>query len=133
MSTDERVSRVASTEQLTPEVVIARIEEWSGADVRLEPLGGGITNHNFLVHVSVGPDHPHEAQYVMRIPGEGTDLFIDRGNERARSIAAAEAGVAPRVVHAVGDALVIAFIEAQTMHPDTLAGHPDRLVQIVEA
>jgi thiamine kinase-like enzyme len=122
---------VASTQQLSPEEIVSRISDWSGAEVTLEPLGGGITNHNYVVKVT-GPERP-ETRYVLRVPGEGTDLFIDRGNERACSVAAAQAGVAPEVCYVVGDSMVIAFIEAETMHPDTLAGRPDRVEQAVRA
>jgi thiamine kinase-like enzyme len=123
---------VASTDHLTPEAIISRIDEWKHKEIRCEALGGGITNHNFLISVGGDPAHPGGAKYVLRIPGEGTDMFIDRSNERVCSIAAAEAGVAPPVVYAVGDALVTAFIDAETMHPDTLAGRPDRIRQVVE-
>jgi thiamine kinase-like enzyme len=122
---------VASTEQLSPAEIVSRISDWNGAEVKLEPLGGGITNHNYVVGVTV-PGRP-EKRYVLRVPGEGTDLFIDRGNERACSVAAAQAGVAPEVCYVVGDAMVIAFIEAETMHPDTLAGRQDRVEQAVRA
>jgi thiamine kinase-like enzyme len=122
---------VAATDLLTPEAVISRIDEWRGRDVRLEPLGGGITNHNFVVFVDGGPEQGG-ARYVMRIPGEGTDLFIDRDNERLCCIAAAAVGVSPKVVHAVDHALVIAFVDGETMHPESLAGHPERLTQVVE-
>ena len=40
---------------LTPEAIIARIDDWKGRDTRCEPLGGGITNHNYLVSVDGGP------------------------------------------------------------------------------
>ena len=123
---------MASTEHLTPEAVIASVEDWKNKDIRCETLGGGITNHNYLVHVGGDPAHPSGVKYVLRVPGEGTDMFIDRGNERSCSVAAAEAGVGPEVVYVVDDAMVIAFIEAETMHPHTLAGRPDRIKQAVE-
>ncbi len=33
---------------------IARIDDWKGQDVRCEELGGGITNHNYIVWVNGG-------------------------------------------------------------------------------
>ena len=41
---------------LTPEDIIARIDDWKGHDVRYEELGGGITNHNYIVWVDGGPE-----------------------------------------------------------------------------
>jgi len=122
---------VATTEHLTPEAVIASVQDWDSKEIRCEALGGGITNHNFIVTVGE-PGGTTVARYVLRIPGEGTDMFIDRRNERLCCIAAAEAGVAPRVAYTVGESLVIDFIEAETMHPESLPGRPDRIVQVVE-
>ena len=66
---------------LTPEDVIARIDDWKGKDVRYEELGGGITNHNYIVWVDGGSGKGGR-KYVMRVPGIGTDMFIDRDVER---------------------------------------------------
>jgi thiamine kinase-like enzyme len=123
---------VSSAENLTPEAVIARIDDWRGLNVSCEPLGGGITNHNYVVSVEDGSGEQGWAKYVLRIPGEGTDLFIDRGNECECSIAAAQAGVSPRVAYAVDGALVIEFVDGVTIHTDTLAGWPDRIRLAVE-
>jgi thiamine kinase-like enzyme len=122
---------VEATEYQTPEAIISSIADWHHRDVRCEALGGGITNLNYVVTVDGGPA-AGGAKYVLRIPGKGTDLFIDRDNERLCSIAAAQAGVAPPVAYTVGDAMVMVFIDGETMHPDTLAGHPDRIRQAVQ-
>ena len=82
---------MGSVEHLTPEAAIARIPDWSGLDVRVETLGGGITNHNFVVTVSGRPDLPWGGKYVMRIPGQGSDLFIDREVEHKNALAASKA------------------------------------------
>ncbi len=50
-----------------PEEAIARIADWKGHDVRYEELGGGITNHNYIVWVDGGP--PQGKKYVLRVPG----------------------------------------------------------------
>ena len=56
---------------------IARIRAlpcWSGP-VDPEPLTGGITNRNFVVHAG-------GREFVVRLPGERTELLgIDRANE----------------------------------------------------
>lgn len=119
---------------LTPEAVIARIDDWKGQDVRYEELGGGITNHNYIVWVNGGPGHDGGAKYVMRIPGQGTDMFINRAVERDCMIQADKAGVGPRVAYQIDPegALVIDFVEGEIMHPDTMGGHPERIKQAVE-
>jgi thiamine kinase-like enzyme len=134
-SNDERVYEVASAEHLTPEAAIARISDWDGLDVSFEVLGGGITNHNYVVTVTGRPDLPWGGKYVMRIPGQGSDLFIDREVEHKNALAAAQAGVSPPVLHSLEPEMctVVPFIEAQTMHPEDLAGHRDRLEKVVDA
>jgi thiamine kinase-like enzyme len=128
------VNEVASVEHLTPEAAIARISDWDGLDVSFEVLGGGITNHNYVVTVTGRPDLPWGGKYVMRIPGQGTDTFIDRDREHLNHIAAAEAGVTPPILHTLEPEMctVVPFIEGETMHPEDLAGHRDRLGKVVD-
>jgi thiamine kinase-like enzyme len=117
---------------LTPEDIIARIDDWKGHDIRTEELGGGITNHNYIVWVDGGPENGGK-KYVMRVPGIGTDMFIDRDVERDCMIQAAKAGVGPAVAYQIDPegALVIDFVEGEILHPETMAGHPDRIKQAV--
>src|SRR5664280_178990 len=124
---------MAAGSHLTPEEIIARIDDWKGKDVRYEELGGGITNHNYIVWVDGGRENGGK-KYVMRVPGVGTDMFIDRNVERDCMIQAAKAGVGPEVIYQIDPegALVIDFVEGEVMHPDTISGHPDRLKQVVE-
>ena len=70
----------------------------------------------------------------MRVPGIGTDMFIDRDVERDCMIQAAKAGVGPAVAYQIDPegALVIDFVEGEIMHPETMAGHADRIKQAVE-
>jgi len=125
---------MAAGSHLTPEEIIGRIDAWKGQDVRYEELGGGITNHNYIVWVNGGAGNPGGAKYVMRVPGQGTDLFIDRNVERECMVQAAKVGVGPAVAYQIDPegALVIDFVEGEIMHPDTIAGHPERLKQVVE-
>ena len=126
---------MASVEHLTPEAAVARIPDWEGLEVKYETLGGGITNHNFVVTVTGRPDLPWGGKYVMRIPGQGSDLFIDREVEHKNALSASEAGVSPPVLYSLEPEMctVVPFIEAQTMHPEDLAGHQDRLEKVVDA
>ncbi|HJW75521.1 MAG TPA: hypothetical protein VJ787_07595, partial [Thermoleophilia bacterium] len=120
---------------LTPDEAIARIDDWKGKDIRWEELPGGITNHNYIVWVNGGWGNPGGGKYVLRVPGAGTDMFIDRDVERECMIEAAGIGTAPRVAHIIEPekAMIIDFIDGEVMHPDTMAGHPERIRQAVEA
>ena len=91
---------------------------WSGREVDVAPLSGGLTNENYLVEVTETGE-----RYVMRVPGASTELLsIDRANEVYNTKAAAETGIGPRVLEQVSglDAMVIEFISGATMSAETL-------------
>ncbi len=119
---------------MTPDQVIAQIDEWRDHEVRYEVLGGAVTNRNYLVTIDGEPGSPGVGRFVLRIPGEGSESFIDREREHRNRLAAAAAGVTPPVLHVIrpGYCTVVPFIEGETMHPETIAGRPDRLRLIVE-
>ena len=79
----------------TIEQVIAAIPEWAGRSVSADRIPAGLTNTNYRVVVDGTP-------YFVRIPGASTELLaVDRGNELHNTLAAAAAGVAPRVAHSL--------------------------------
>lgn len=111
----------------TIEQVIARIENWRGRQVKIQPLSGGLTNTNYCVEVDGTP-------YVVRIPGANTELLaVDRANEYHNTRAAAEAGVGPRLIHYLPDVsvMVLEFIHGPTMSIAALQepGQPTRMAQ----
>jgi len=95
---------------------VARVSLWKGKDVKVSQLSGGLTNENYLVEAG-------GQRYVMRIPGQSTELLaIDRGNEVHNTKAAATTGIGPRVLeHVPGlDILVLEFISGTTMSARSL-------------
>jgi thiamine kinase-like enzyme len=76
--------------------------------IAIEPIPGGITNHNFVVR-SGG------RAYVARICEERPLLGIDRRNEVICQQAAGERGLAPEVIHHEPGLLVTRFIEGRTL------------------
>jgi thiamine kinase-like enzyme len=91
-------------------------EVWPGRQLELEPLGGGITNHNFRVRCD-------GERFVLRIGGKDTDLLgIDRRAEYAAARAAADLGVGPEVVAFVEPEgyLVTRFVEGEPVPPEEL-------------
>lgn len=110
------------------ETLAARI--WPDRELEVEPIGGGITNHNFKVTVD------GEA-FVLRIAGADTELLgIDRRAEHAAARAAADAGVGPEVVDFVDGSLVTRFVEGrpapveEIRRPDTLREVADLLRRV---
>ncbi|MEM9472298.1 MAG: phosphotransferase family protein [Pseudomonadota bacterium] len=93
------------------------LKDHSGPIERL----GGLTNLVYRV-----------GAYCLRVPGKGTEEYIDRANEAVAAKEAAKAGVSPEVLYADASSglMVTRFIEGtETMSPDafrTRAGAPAR-------
>src|SRR5258708_20650464 len=95
---------------------VAEVSLGKGQHVQVSRLSGGLTNENYLVEAA-------GARYVMRIPGQSTDLLsIDRANEVHNTKAAASTGIGPQVLeHVPGlDVLVLEFIPGPTMSAPAL-------------
>lgn len=90
------------------EDVLARIPRWAGKAVRYAPVHGGLQNSNWRITVE-GEDR----RFFLKIPGDGSDAFIDRAlaNEAARR--AGERGIGAEVVYFDPDSgvEVIEFLE----------------------
>jgi thiamine kinase-like enzyme len=109
-----------------PEEIAARV--WPDRDLTLEPLGGGITNHNFKVTVD-------GESFVLRIGGRDTELLgIDRSVEHGASVAAAEAGVGPDVVEFLEPEgyLVTRFVEGRPVSLEEMT-RPENIVRVATA
>lgn len=83
---------------------IALFDGYKGPVTRL----GGLTNLVF-----------EAGQYCLRIPGKGTEEYINRAHEAVAAREAAEAGVSPEMLHFSDTGVMVTrFIEgAQTMSP----------------
>jgi thiamine kinase-like enzyme len=78
--------------------------------ISMEPIPGGITNHNYLVRSG-------SRWYVARLCVEREILGIDRRNEVLCQKAAHALGVAPAVVHHEHGVLVSEHLPARTLTP----------------
>ncbi|NJC95030.1 MAG: phosphotransferase family protein, partial [Anaerolineae bacterium] len=112
------------------EDVVARVEDWRGREVSIQPLSGGLTNTTYKVLVDGKP-------HFIRVPGASTELLaIDRDNEHHNTRAAAQAGVAPRVLYYIAEynAMVLEFLDGRTMSKDSLnqPGMPTRMAQAIK-
>src|SRR6266702_4032847 len=110
------------------EHILGQIPGWSGSDVLVTPLAGGITNQNY--RVDIGGE-----SFVLRIGGKGTQLLgIDRGREHACTAIAAQVGVGAEVIHflASEDVLVTRFIVGAAVSAET-AAQPGTLWRIVDS
>lgn len=93
MSVKRRVGEGTTVHEHAIEAAIGRVPQWQGQSIQYAALVGGLTNQNWVVEVAGDP-----CSYFVKVPGEGTDLFIDRvtANEAARN--AHRIGIGPAVV-----------------------------------
>ena len=71
---------------------VDRVGDWQGKAFRYEPVKGGITNPNWKVVVG-------DSAFFVKIPGHGTEVFIDRRNCHAANLIAQQAGIGPSVCY----------------------------------
>lgn len=110
--------------------VITRIEDWKGRNICIEPISGGLTNKNYKVVVDGMP-------YFVRVPGESTELLaVDRRNEYFNSVAAAKAGVGPKVHYYLPEyqVMVLEYLEGITMSNASLnaSGMPTKITHAIK-
>ncbi len=98
---------------------------WQGP-VTAEPLGGGITNVNFVVNDA-------RRRAVVRIGDDIPVHQVMRFNELAAARAAHAAGISPAVLYHEPGALVIDYIEARTLSAEDVRapGMLDRILPLV--
>lgn len=84
-------------------------------EVRAERLGG-LTNRVYRVETG---GH----NYLLRIPGQGTEEYIDRAAEKHDALAAAQAGVSARVLHFDVDTgvMLAEYIDGVTLDAERFA------------
>ena len=102
---------------------IANLRCWN-SEVVIEPLSGGMTNHNFKVLDG-------DQAYVVRIGSDDPVHLISRRNEAATSQAAYEAGVSPELIYQEPGVLVIRYIEGKVFQEIDVANN-DNLPRIIE-
>lgn len=89
------------------EAVLARVPRWQGRPLRYRPVAGGISNTNW--RVSAG----EAADYFVKVPGRGTEMFIcrDHANEASRRAHACGFGPAVHDYLAEEGVEIFAFVE----------------------
>jgi thiamine kinase-like enzyme len=85
---DEHWSRL-SAEALPPLLRTLPDWRWGDAELALSPIGGGLNNQNWRMVVDGGDS------YFLKIPGLGTEAFVDKAVAHAAALSAAAVGIAP--------------------------------------
>ncbi|WP_375463738.1 phosphotransferase [uncultured Methylobacterium sp.] len=89
------------------EAILARVPRWAGTRLRYLPVSGGISNANWRVSTGAGPD------CFVKVPGRGTEMFIERGAANEASRKAHACGFGAAVIDFLpGDGVeIFAFVE----------------------
>lgn len=106
---------------------VAQLDFWS-SPVDPEPLGGGITNTNFIV------DDRGE-RFVVRIGDDIPIHGVMRFNEIAAARAAHAAGISPEIVYAEAGVFIMRFIEGRTFTEQDVRDpqHLERILPLIQA
>lgn len=93
MSVRRRLGEAQTQHERNLEGVVTRVPGWQGLGAHYAALVGGLQNQNWRVDVE-----GHDRAYFVKVPGEGTEEFIDRvaSNEAARNAHAL--GLGPEVI-----------------------------------
>lgn len=88
---------------------------------------GGLTNHTYRVSLEDG------REYALRLPGEGTEEMIVRGDEKKSTVLACDLGIDAELLYFGDDgSKVTAYISnAETMSANTIKD-PIRIKQVAE-
>ena len=96
---------------------------WRGR-ISVEPLDGGMTNHNFMVE-------DRGARYVARLGADVAEHLLWRENEGRVSETAAKCGFSPAVFYRQPGVLVIDFIDGRVFTADDVHD-PENLRRLVD-
>lgn len=76
------------------EAALDAVAQWTGRAIRYQPVHGGLQNENWRLDVE-GEQSP----YFLKIPGAGSEAFIDRDNAHHAAAQASALGISPKIAH----------------------------------
>lgn len=94
MSEKLNLGQARTTAEREAEAVIAAIPLFRDAPVIYSAVGGGLSNSNWRVDIET-----HHRAYFLKIPGKGSELFINRKASNQAARLAHERGVGAEVVY----------------------------------
>lgn len=94
----KRLGEAASDAEREAEAILARVQPWSGRIAGYAPVSGGISNMNWRVWVDGEP-----GSFFVKVPGHGTEMFIDRVAAFDASGRAEALGIGPKVYDWLAD------------------------------
>ena len=97
MTVQRRLGEGSTVHERALEAAVGRVPQWRGRGLRYTAIVGGLTNQNWLVEVE-----GEARRHFVKVPGEGTEMFVDR----------VTANEAARIAHAIGIGPEVVFFDA---------------------
>lgn len=88
----KRIGEASTPDERRIEEVLGAVTEWRQKTIQYEPVGGGISNSNWRVAIEGAA-----TDYFVKVPGQGTEMFIDRHTAHEASVKAAKTGYGAQV------------------------------------
>jgi len=114
-----------SPEEIAAENAISKVASWHGKSVHYQRILGGLTNINWKVHVA-----EDGRNYFLKVPGENTEIFIDRRAAYDASRKASASGRAAELVHYIEDDEIEIFEFLDDFRSCTVADMLDQHVRL---
>ncbi|WP_145012923.1 choline kinase family protein [Pseudomonas oryzihabitans] len=89
----KRLGEASTQAERQLEQAILAHRPWAGCAAHYAPVSGGISNTNWRVQIEGAP-----TAFFLKVPGQGTELFIDRRTAHDASLKAAATGYGAPVV-----------------------------------
>lgn len=90
----KKLGEAATAAERNVEAAALMVPDWGTRSIAYEPVSGGISNSNWRIFLNDQPD-----TFFLKIPGDGTENFIDRKAANNASVRAFEVGIGAEVVH----------------------------------
>lgn len=95
---ERRLGEAVSEAEREIEAVLHAVGAWSGREIRYTPVHGGISNSNWRVYVT-----GETTSFFVKVPGRGTEMFIDRQAALDASRRAEALGIGPPIYEHLAD------------------------------
>ena len=94
----KKIGSFANEAEKQLEDFLNKVDLWNYKNLTYEAVSGGITNLNWRV-----TDHDKNHDYFIKVPGFGTEIFIDRKASLEANSLAAKIGLGPKVYDNLSD------------------------------
>ncbi|MCW0214319.1 MAG: choline kinase family protein [Pseudonocardia sp.] len=90
---DRLVGTARTDAERAAEKALGCIDRWAGREIRYAPVAGGLQNSTWRLTVD-----GERRRYVLKVPGPGSEAFVDRRAANEAAVRAAGLGIGPETV-----------------------------------